>query len=198
MKQPAGKPIRINQSDIIDISAKLFAERGYWASNLRDIAEQLEVTAAAIYYHFKKKEDILKYIVFTGLDEIYYEVQRAFASENMPEENLEAIVRLHLKWCMKNPHVTKIIIEESRFLQDDDYETSKSKQKDILRLYKGALKDCLPSHLKSERNLSIAAFNIVAVVLGWYRWYRPDDYITCEQALEQCIDFAIRGAGCKS
>ncbi|MBL1101684.1 TetR/AcrR family transcriptional regulator [Streptomyces coffeae] len=44
---------------IQDVALELFAERGYEKTSLREIAEQLEVTKAALYYHFKTKEDIL-------------------------------------------------------------------------------------------------------------------------------------------
>ncbi|MGP3971636.1 TetR/AcrR family transcriptional regulator [Streptomyces sp. 6N223] len=44
---------------IQDIALELFAEQGYEKTSLREIAERLEVTKAALYYHFKTKEDIL-------------------------------------------------------------------------------------------------------------------------------------------
>jgi AcrR family transcriptional regulator len=44
---------------IQDVALELFAEQGYEKSSLREIAERLEVTKAALYYHFKTKEDIV-------------------------------------------------------------------------------------------------------------------------------------------
>ncbi|MEW1721794.1 helix-turn-helix domain-containing protein [Streptomyces sp. NPDC093109] len=44
---------------IQDIALELFAEQGYEKTSLREIAEQLDVTKAALYYHFKSKEDII-------------------------------------------------------------------------------------------------------------------------------------------
>ncbi|WP_330239863.1 TetR/AcrR family transcriptional regulator [Streptomyces sp. NBC_00525] len=44
---------------IQDVALELFAEQGYEKTSLREIAEQLDVTKAALYYHFKTKEDIL-------------------------------------------------------------------------------------------------------------------------------------------
>src|SRR5579862_256455 len=39
---------------------ELFAEQGYERTSLREIAERLGVTKAALYYHFKSKEDIVR------------------------------------------------------------------------------------------------------------------------------------------
>ena len=44
---------------IQDVALELFSERGYEKTSLREIAEHLDVTKAALYYHFKTKEEIL-------------------------------------------------------------------------------------------------------------------------------------------
>ncbi|MFD1661484.1 TetR/AcrR family transcriptional regulator [Streptomyces caeni] len=44
---------------IQDVALALFAEQGYEKTSLREIAERLDVTKAALYYHFKTKEEIL-------------------------------------------------------------------------------------------------------------------------------------------
>lgn len=44
---------------IQDVALDLFAKQGYEKTSLREIAEQLDVTKAALYYHFKTKEDIV-------------------------------------------------------------------------------------------------------------------------------------------
>src|SRR5215472_471729 len=45
------------------IALELFAEQGYEKTSLREIAERLGVTKAALYYHFKSKEDIVRSFV---------------------------------------------------------------------------------------------------------------------------------------
>lgn len=44
---------------ILDVALDLFIEHGYDGTSLRELAEQLGVTKAALYYHFESKEDIL-------------------------------------------------------------------------------------------------------------------------------------------
>jgi AcrR family transcriptional regulator len=45
---------------IQQVALELFAEQGYERTSLREIAERLSVTKAALYYHFKSKEDIVR------------------------------------------------------------------------------------------------------------------------------------------
>ncbi|WP_433224728.1 TetR/AcrR family transcriptional regulator [Microtetraspora malaysiensis] len=47
------------RSRIQDVALRLFTEKGYEATSLREIAEALNVTKAALYYHFKTKDDII-------------------------------------------------------------------------------------------------------------------------------------------
>ena len=45
------------------MAVELFTEHGYEGTSLREIAERLDVTKAALYYHFKSKEDIVRSLV---------------------------------------------------------------------------------------------------------------------------------------
>jgi AcrR family transcriptional regulator len=47
----------------LDVALELFAEQGYEKTSLREIAERLNVTKAALYYHFASKEALLDGIV---------------------------------------------------------------------------------------------------------------------------------------
>jgi len=57
-EKPAG-PGTSTRERILDIALELFTEQGYDKTSLRDIAERLGTTKAALYYHFKSKSDIL-------------------------------------------------------------------------------------------------------------------------------------------
>jgi AcrR family transcriptional regulator len=55
------------------VAVELFAEHGYDKTSLREIAERLDVTKAALYYHFNTKEDIVVSLfedLIAGIDEI--------------------------------------------------------------------------------------------------------------------------------
>ena len=61
-ERPAGSfgvPRTDTRSRVQKVALELFAEQGYEATSLREIAERLGVTKAALYYHFKSKEDIV-------------------------------------------------------------------------------------------------------------------------------------------
>jgi len=56
----AVRPRGDTRERIQSVALELFAEQGYEKTSLREIAERLGVTKAALYYHFKSKEDIVR------------------------------------------------------------------------------------------------------------------------------------------
>lgn len=68
------------------VALELFAEQGYEKTSLREISERLGVTKAALYYHFKTKEDIVASL-FAEVGEKVDELVRWAASEPMTREH---------------------------------------------------------------------------------------------------------------
>jgi len=60
---PDGRGRSDTRARIQQVAVALFAEQGYEKTSLREIAERLDVTKAALYYHFKSKEDIVRSLV---------------------------------------------------------------------------------------------------------------------------------------
>lgn len=54
-----GDGARSTRERILDVALELFTKQGYDKTSLRDIAERLGITKAALYYHFARKQDIL-------------------------------------------------------------------------------------------------------------------------------------------
>lgn len=48
---------------ILDVALQLFLDRGYDATSLREIADELDFTKAALYYHFRSKDEILRVLL---------------------------------------------------------------------------------------------------------------------------------------
>ena len=59
MARPPGSDGAQTRERILDGAQDLFTRQGYDKTSLRDIAERLEITKAALYYYFQRKEDIL-------------------------------------------------------------------------------------------------------------------------------------------
>ena len=61
------------RDQILQVALDLFTKQGYDKTSLREIAERLEVTKAALYYHFASKEELLSALV-AGIPRMFDEL----------------------------------------------------------------------------------------------------------------------------
>jgi AcrR family transcriptional regulator len=78
---------------IQSIALELFAEQGYEKTSLREIAERLGVTKAALYYHFKSKEDIVRSFVEDYRAELDSVITWGASQPPTPETRAEILTR---------------------------------------------------------------------------------------------------------
>jgi AcrR family transcriptional regulator len=78
---------------IQEIALELFAEQGYEKTSLREIAERLGVTKAALYYHFRSKEDIVRSFVEDYRAELEKVIAWGASQPRNPESRAEILAR---------------------------------------------------------------------------------------------------------
>jgi AcrR family transcriptional regulator len=83
-----GWPRGATRERILDIALDLFTERGYDKTSLREIADELGFTKAALYYHFERKEDILL-ALHMRLHALGHEVLDRLGQLEPEEQNVE-------------------------------------------------------------------------------------------------------------
>ena len=77
------------------VALELFAEQGYDKTSLREIAERLGVTKAALYYHFKSKEDIVASLVADYFSQIDDLIAWGRALPRTPESRAQVLDRYY-------------------------------------------------------------------------------------------------------
>ncbi|MEV4483152.1 TetR family transcriptional regulator [Micromonospora coxensis] len=85
---------------IMAVAAALFAERGYRATSMQEIADRVGITKAALYYHFAAKEDLLRELTAPVLDELEQALNAAEAAgdpEAVRWRAIEAFLDVHLR-----------------------------------------------------------------------------------------------------
>lgn len=70
MTSAARPSASVRRDQIAKAALDLFAEKGYAATSMREIAEQLAITKAALYYHYPSKEEIVRELVQGMLDQV--------------------------------------------------------------------------------------------------------------------------------
>jgi len=77
---------------ILEVSAKIFAEKGYNGTSMREIAEALEITKAALYYHFPGKEEIFSACLTHFVDRLVIKLEDLAESDQPLWEKLKLLI----------------------------------------------------------------------------------------------------------
>lgn len=87
-----------------------FAERGYHATTTRDIAGRAGMSPAALYIHYKTKEELLHRISRIGHDRALFVLEAAADSEGTAAERLADAVRSFVRWHAER-HTTARVVQ---------------------------------------------------------------------------------------
>jgi TetR/AcrR family transcriptional regulator, cholesterol catabolism regulator len=158
---------------LLDVAAAQFAERGYHATTIRELAAAAGLTPGAIYFHVPTKQHLLVAVYQEGVRRILERLNLAIGGIEEPLERLEAAIRAHLESVLDASAYARVII---RVLPDDVPEAArelKALRERYESRFRGLFADLpLPAgrDRKLARLLLIGALNWTPV---WYR--RADD-----------------------
>jgi AcrR family transcriptional regulator len=115
------RPIRTPRADnrlqgLLDVSASLFAQRGYAATSMRDIALGVKMLPGSVYYHFASKDELLVAVYEAGVGELEAAMHVALKKGAEPWARLEAACLAHLETGLKRSDYAQVLI---RVLPED-------------------------------------------------------------------------------
>lgn len=151
---------------MIEVATRLFGERGYPGTSIRDIAEIVGILPGSLYAHIGNKEEMLLEIVSSGIDR-FLEVVGASSREADPRERLKAMIRAHLSVVAANPQSAQVVFHQWRYLSEANQLLVRKKRRAYERLFRDVIIDgAVDGTLETELDLRIA----VLVVLGSLNW----------------------------
>jgi AcrR family transcriptional regulator len=101
------------REDIRAVAMELFAENGFEQTSLRQIAERLDITKAALYYHFPSKDELLAELALPMIEEL--EAYVAGARDARPDDAPE-LLRRYLELCHRHRLLMQSVLREPAVL----------------------------------------------------------------------------------
>jgi AcrR family transcriptional regulator len=87
--------VRDTRERVQATALELFVAKGFAHTTLQDIADRLELTKPALYYHFPTKADLVRTVVQPAIDDVERLLAEADESAMTPRELLERFFDLH-------------------------------------------------------------------------------------------------------
>ena len=99
---------------ILDAALQVFADKGYHAARISEIARLAGVADGTIYLYFKNKDDLLLSLFEVKLAAMHEGLREELAQIAEPRERLGHIIRYHLRQASDNPTLASFMTEEMR------------------------------------------------------------------------------------
>lgn len=182
------------EAQLLAIARRLFAQKGYDATSLRDIAEAARITKAALYYYFPNKDALYERVVIESMDSLLAEVQAAVARAHTPTEKVRAFLRASAdsmearrdQWVAGSNAFWQAGATGRRGLalrQRDDYEL----------LLRGCIDAGIAGGELRPVNPAIAGRLLLSGLNQLSRWHRPGGALLAREVIDQYLDIVLLG-----
>jgi AcrR family transcriptional regulator len=158
-----------------------FWKSGFHASSTRDIAKRAKLSPAAVYVHFKSKEELLFTIIVVVAERLHERLAATSQESGDPTERLKRIVQDYVTFPLKMFKAASVANTEFNFLNS-------AQRRDIVKI-RDALElivaDCLKEGCATGefniKDIDMMKTAIVALCRSVLRWYSPRGRLTPEQ-----------------
>jgi AcrR family transcriptional regulator len=181
-------------------AVEAFAERGFHATTTRDIAGRAGMSPAALYIHYKTKEELLYQISRVGHERSVQILTEAAglteaAAAGGHAQRLEAAVRAFVCWHAEHHTTARVVQYELAALAPGHYEeivTLRRRTEEILR---GILADGVAAGEFAVTDLRGTALAVLSLCIDVARWFRPVGRRTPEEIGALYAGLALRMVG---
>jgi len=186
------KPREERWEEILNAAAKIFYDKGYEASSLQDIANEVGILKGSIYYYIKTKKDLRDHLV----NEVHLNGIRMIkvASETVgnPVERLEAMIVAHVLYLCNNMAKTAVYLQQFKNVIDDgNHNINQHAYRDIVEDVIKLGQDT--GYFLPDINSSFAAQVLLSSLNSLADWYRPRPSSPPEAIAEHLKRIQVRG-----
>lgn len=166
------------RSSLLHAAARLFREKGFEATTIRDIAGAVGMGSGSPFCHFRSKQHILGCIVLEGMASALTAVEALMKRRMSPVERFRALMHLHVS-TLHHPgnDYTAVMLYEWRSLSKENREQLVA----LMDRYESAWHDCLESLQRAGHfcgDLRLIRQMILGATNWSLRWFQPEGPLT--------------------
>jgi AcrR family transcriptional regulator len=180
------------QKALRDAAVSMFAEFGYHAVTLRNLADRIGIQAGSLYNHIENKQQLLFEILQEIMIDLITGCETALASAHSPAERLEAFIDNHITFHTSRQSEVFIGNMELRNLSPENF----AKMVALRDQYQRHLSDILlegKEHGAFElREVRMTTFAVFGMLNGVSNWFNPAGPQTSAQVAEHYRDLVLR------
>ena len=191
------KIIPVNNETIKEViskkAARLFKEKGFSATTMRDIAEAIGVEAPSLYNHISSKNEILQQVCFNVANLFTTYISKVELSHQPVLEKLELIIRFHINMMLTEYESVYVSDHEWKHLPEPYLSNFKNQR----RSYRNRLANIVELGItnKELKNIDpyVAVLTILSAIGGIEYWQRSKKTVDAGLLEENMVKFLIGG-----
>jgi AcrR family transcriptional regulator len=190
---------RHSRTDVVEAAGRLFAERGYHGTSMRDLGKALGLHGSSLYSHVDSKEALLVDVVRRGAELFQDAADEAVSRTDNPLERLKALVAGHVGVILDHLDEARTFLNEARAL-DAAYRAEVVAARDRYEaVFRAAIADGVESgDLRPDVDPRSAGIFVLSILNSIDRWYRPNGAFDPEQLTRVVMEFVLGGIGAQS
>lgn len=185
--EPATRQYDEKLQNILKASAKIFAEKGFHRTSVRDIARTTRMSLAGLYYYFTTKEELLYLIQERCFVTLLQRWEQAATADMDERARIRVFAENHLSFFWHNMHEMKVMAREDESLTGEFAE----KILVLKRRYVKVLLDLIGVLADKENgkgiDLRVATFTLFGMMNWIYTWYQPKRDMPFPQLIDQML-----------
>jgi len=152
-------------------AAKVFAEKGYHSTTMRDLAAASGMSLAGMYYYVRGKEELLALVQERCFTRVVAGAEQAVAGATEPVERLQLFIRHHVTFFAANLEEMKVLSNEANSITGERQRKVNLIQRRYVDLLESLLREVAPDEPRVDR--SAAAYALFGMMNWIYNWYDP-------------------------
>jgi AcrR family transcriptional regulator len=178
---------------IIEEAAKLFHEKGFSATSMRDLAEHVGVEAASLYNHIQSKSEILQEICFKVANDFITNLELIENSDKKSIQKIEALLRFHVHQMVNQFENVYVSDREWKYLPDPYLSNYQNQRRIYRKRFASIIEEGIRSNEIKKIDASTAVLIMLHAVSGIESWHRSKKKITAELLEENMIMMLVEG-----
>ncbi|MFC7219348.1 TetR/AcrR family transcriptional regulator [Streptomyces polyrhachis] len=156
---------------LLSAGVEAFAERGYHATTTRDIAGRAGMSPAALYIHFRTKEELLFRISKVGHERARRIVAEAAGAQASPRERLGRAVRDFARWHAEHHTTARVVQYELQALGEEHYAEIATLRRDIDSQLRGIIEDGVRGGDFAVDDIPGTSLAVLSLCVDVARWF---------------------------
>jgi TetR/AcrR family transcriptional regulator, cholesterol catabolism regulator len=172
---------------ILKTSAKIFAEKGFHRTSVRDIARATRMSLAGLYYYFTTKEELLYLIQERCFITLLDRWEEAARPELDARTRIRVFAENHLSFFWHNMHEMKVMAHEDESLTGEFNEKILVLKRRYVKVLMDLISELQDQDSGPTIDLRVATFSLFGMMNWIYTWYQPRRDLSLPQLMEQML-----------